>query len=69
MFRAAIVDLDVQGGHLGVVKLVQERVENGLIAADEMRLQPDVHWELRLLAAISIRRAIAKFECDACNLF
>ena len=43
MFRAAIVDRDVQGNHLGVVKLVEERLENGFIPADEVRLQPDVH--------------------------
>ena len=43
MFRAAIVDRDVQGSHLGVVKLVEERFENGLIPADEVRLQPIAH--------------------------
>ena len=43
MFRATIVDLDVQGSHLGVVKFVEERVENGLIPATEVRLQPIAH--------------------------
>ena len=40
MFRAAIVDPDVQGSHLEVVKLVEERFEHGLIPTDEVRLQP-----------------------------
>ena len=43
MFKAAIVDLDVQGSHLGIVKLVEERFENELIPADEVRLQPIAH--------------------------
>ena len=43
MFRAAIVDLDVQGSHLGIVKLVEERLENGFILADGVRFQPIAH--------------------------
>ena len=43
MFRAAIVDRDVQGSHLGVVKFDEERIENGLIPADEVRLPPVAH--------------------------
>ena len=42
MFRAAIVDRDVQS-QLVVVKLVEERIENGLIPADEVRLPPVAH--------------------------
>ena len=42
MFRAAIVDRDVQS-QLVVVKLVEERIENGLIPADEVCLQPVAH--------------------------
>ena len=43
MFRAAIVDLDVQSSHLGVVNFFEERVEHGFITADEVRLQPVAH--------------------------
>ena len=42
------LDLNVQGGHLGIVELVEESLEHMLVLVDEVRLESVAYRELIL---------------------